>query len=125
MNLMPFADKLETEKIAVKGKSLFINMMPVTCKTGVLLRDKLTGTPIDHELPGLYRASFQVIARSPDMVAGQQLIDSVSASLTLTETQLGSMLIRYSRPVELPTVFPLSDGNIYEFNQWFEVAFNQ
>lgn len=124
MNLMPFADKLETDLVAVKGKTLFINMMPVTCKTGVLLRDKLTGTPIDHELPGFYKGRFQVIARSPSMVEGDALINAVMASLTLSETQLGSMLIRYSRPSELPSVFPLSDGNIYEFNLWFDVAFN-
>lgn len=123
MNLMPFADVLVAEGLGVKGQTLFISMLPVG-KNGLLLRDKLTGTAIDHELPGYYKTSFQLIARSTDMVTGQQLIDAAVQAITLQETQLGVMLMRYSRPQALPAVFPLSDGNLYEFNVWFDVAFN-
>ena len=123
MNLLPIAKKLETDGLGVMGQTLFIGMIPADCLSGLLLRDKLTGTKIDHELPGYYKTSFQLIARSPNMLTGQTLIKSAVDAITLAETQLDDMLVRYMRPQTLPSVFPLSDGNLYEFNVWIDIAF--
>ena len=33
------------------------------------------------------------------------------------------MLVSYMSPQTMPSVFPLSDGNLYEFNVWIDIAF--
>lgn len=123
MNLMPLAQKLETDLVGVMGTSIFINMIPAECPQGILLRNRLPGTKIDYELPGYYKARFQLIARAQDYAVGEALINQAFASLTMKETTLGSMSIRFIRPVTLPAVFPLSKGNLLEFAADFEAVY--
>lgn len=123
MNLMPLVDRLEADGVGVKAKTLFINMIPVDAPKGVLLRNNLNGTPIDYELPGYFKTDFQVIARAPTYQEGDALIASVFDSLTVSETQIGSLYIRYMRPRTKPVVFPISQGNLLEFSTVFDVVF--
>lgn len=125
MNLLPLVEKLENDSLGTIGESIFINMMPVEPVQGVMLRNKLTGTPIDHELPGYYRTDFQVIVRSYDYATGEALVKSVVTALTMMETQVGTIYFKYSRPMTKPVVFPLSDGNVLEFMVRFEVCYNE
>jgi len=125
MNLLPIAQHIEDAGLGEQGKNLFINMIPAEAPIAILLRNPLQGTPIDYELPGFYRTKFKVIVRSSNYAAGDQLINDVCAVLTVVETQVGAMFVRYMRPVTMPVVFPLSKGNLLEFAVDFDIVFNQ
>lgn len=125
MNLMPVAQKLEDDGFGVMGTSIFINMIPIECPEGILLRNKLSGTIVDYELPGYYKTTFQLIVRTQDYAAGDTLIEGICEKLTLNNKMLGAMRFIYMRPITLPVVFPLSKGNLLEFAADFGVAFTQ
>lgn len=125
MNLMPIADLLEESSLGIKGESIFINMMPPEAKTAILLKNRLVGTKIDWELPGFYQTKFAVVIRGTDYSIGEKggLVDMVVATLTLGPRQLGDMQINYIRPLYHPVVFPLSNGNILEWNVEFSACY--
>lgn len=125
MNLMPFADLLEDAMLGVKGESIFINMMPPEAKVAVLFKNRLTGTKIDYELPGYYQTKFGVVIRGTDYSLGEpgELVDKVVKALTLGPQKLGTMQINYVRPLYHPVVFPLSNGNILEWNVEFAACY--
>jgi hypothetical protein len=125
MNLMPLAQRLEIKGIGAQGSTIFINMIPAECSEGVLLRNKLQGTLIDYELPGYYKAKFQLIVRAKGYQSGDALIRRTIAALLVNDTQIGTMYVRYMRPATLPVVFPLSKGNLLEFAVDFDVLFNE
>lgn len=125
MNVMPLLDRLEAAAIGVKGTSLFVNMMPTECELGVLLKLPLTGTKINYELPGYFKTSLQVVARSHDYAQGLDLVKrAVAALLITTDTVVGAMTIRFLRPKHQPVAYPLSLGNFIEFNVSMEVCYN-
>lgn len=123
MKLMPLADLLEAAGHGVKGESIFLNMMPADAESAILLRSPLSGTPIDYELPGYYRAEFQLIVRGRDYAATEAWIEQVVATLTMADKQVGPMRFNYCRPKTEPVSFPLSDGNLYEFSANFDTSF--
>lgn len=125
MNLTPIADRLEEFGVGTKAKDIFINTIPAEAPVGVLLRNKLQGTKINHELPGYYKAPFQVIVRCKSYLEGEALMSSVFSALTLQETQLGPMYVRRMLPLTLPVTFPISKGNLIELAADFEAVFNQ
>lgn len=125
MNLLPLANLLENAKLGVKGDSLFIDMLPAEAGNSILLRNPLTGTKINHELPGFFKTEFQVIVRaiSGDYVGGEALINLVIEQLTMEFKDVEGLHFQYCRPRTLPVVFPLSKGNILEFNVMFDCCF--
>lgn len=124
MNLLALLDLLAAAGLGVVGESLFVHSMPLQANRAVMLRQNLTGTPIDHELPGFYKSSFQVIVRTPTYKDGESLAKSVMAALTLSEAQIGDMYVRYCRPVATPVPYPLTDGNMIEHNIQMSICFN-
>ena len=98
MNLLQLADELETAGVGIKGETIFIHNMPSTCKTGVMLRGKFTGTKIDHELPGFYKTDVSLIVRTGNYATGEALMNEAVAALTLAEKDLSEYYIRYCRP---------------------------
>lgn len=125
MNLLPIAQYIEDAGFGVQGENIFINMIPAERPVCIMVRNKLQGTLIDYELPGFYKTRFQLIVRAGDYVTGDKLISEVCDALTLTERQIGDMFVRYMRPVTMPVVFPLSKGNLLEFTNDFDIAFNK
>jgi len=125
MNLSPIADLLNDASLGVSGKSIFINMIPSECPNGILLRNKLQGTKIDYELPGYFKTSFQLIVRAQSYSDGEKMMLDAFAALTLSEVQVGSMYVRYVRPITQPVVFPLSKGNLLEFAADFDAVYNE
>lgn len=123
MNLLPLATELQAKKIGTMGKTVFINMLPIDVPLGVLLRNSLSGTEIDYELPGYFRTDFQVIVRAGSYQAGEALMEKVFNALTFSDRQLGDMHFNYMRPRTEPVVFPLSEGNLLEFSAYFDVSF--
>lgn len=123
MNLMPFADLLESAGYGMKGTDIFINSMPVEANDSILLRQKLTGTPINYDLPGYFRTRFNLVIRSHSYESGETLIKSVTKSLTVSNLQLDELYLNFSRPTHQPVAFPLSKGNNLEFQVEFEVCY--
>ena len=125
MNLAPLIDHLESAGVGTPAQTLFVNMLPAEGNKGVLLRAPMAGTPINHEITGYFKSKFQVIARARHDEEGADLIAAVTKALTMYDTQLGPMFVKYMRPTTLPAVFPLSKGNLLEFNVYFEACFCQ
>jgi hypothetical protein len=125
MNLLPLAQLLETDGLGVQGKSIFVNMIPESAPRGILLRNKLQGTVINYELPGYYKAKFQIIVRSSSYADGEALMAQALVALTVANTQVGPLFMRYMRPHTQSVVYPLSKGNLLEFALDFDAVFNQ
>jgi hypothetical protein len=125
MNLMPLANLLQDEGVGVQGETLFVNMLPISTEFGTLLRSPLTGTKINHELPGFFQADFQVVVRAPasQYAAGEALIEQVVQALTMNERQVENQFFNYCRPRTEPAVFPLSKGNLLEFAVQMDCCF--
>lgn len=123
MNLKNLADRIHGAGIAVKGTTLFLNMMPMEAQTAVLLRTPLQGTKIDYYLPGYFKTDFQVIVRTRDDEAGENLMRQVMNLLTFSNLTLGGQAFKYCRPRSLPIAFPLSSGNMIEHTVMFDCCF--
>lgn len=124
MNLMPMIDLLQANGVGAAGTDLFLNMMPATVNRATMLRESLTGTEINHELPGYFKTEFQVIIRSPDYIDGLNLINEVIDVLTLDNEVVEDMYFRYCRPKTQPVSFPISDGALIEYTVKMCVCFN-
>lgn len=125
MNLLPLAERLQAAGLGTLGTSIFVNMMPTECESGVLLRQPLTGTRINYELPDYFKTRVQVIVRTRNFEPGSQLMKQVTAALLIqSDTQVGDMFIRYLRPVSKPVSFPVTLGNFIEFTVPMDVCYN-
>lgn len=125
MNLMPLVNLIENASLGVKGDDLFVDMLPSEAARAILLRNPLSGTPIDHNLPGYYKGDFQLIVRTPagSYDAGELLIERVIEALSIDGVQVENLFFNYCRPRTLPAVFPLSEGNLLEFSCMFDCCF--
>lgn len=123
MNLVPLADRLEAAGLGSKATTIFINQMPIECKSGILLREQLTGTKVNYELPGYYRTKFQLVIRANGYDAGDLHAKNVVTALTVQNQQIGEMHFIYMRPITMPVVYPISKGNLLEIAVEFDVAF--
>lgn len=124
MNLMPIANKLEFEGLGVQGKTLFVNFMPMEAKTAIMLRSPLSGVQIDHELPGYYKCQFMAIVRSPEYTTALARMQEVMLMLTIYNEELDDISVKHMYPVTLPISFPVSEGNFYEVQVNFEIAYS-
>jgi hypothetical protein len=127
MNLLPLVNLLESESLGVQGNNLFVDMLPSEAARAILLRNPLVGTPINHEMPGYYKADFQLIVRVPagSYDAGSDLIKQVTRALHFEERTIEDMHFKYCRPRTLPVVFPLSEGNLLEFSVMVDCCFSE
>ena len=124
MRLESIAGLLVTAGLGTLGTNLFIYSMPDTVDAGILLRQGLRGTDIDHELPGKRRGEFQLIVRANDYVAGHALIRLAMAALTLPErTELADRVVNFQRPRHEPLVYQRSLGNGIEMAVYFDTDF--
>lgn len=123
MNLMPLANRIDALRMAKLGVDLFLQQLPQEAEEGVLLRSPLIGTKINHELPGYYKSTFQLIVRGHDVeVISARTARIVKAITFIAETKLGAQTFKYCRPDHLPSIFPLSEGNLLEASVTFDVC---
>jgi hypothetical protein len=124
MNILPLTQRLEDQGVGAQGKTIFAYMMPAAATSAVMVRNELAGTRINHQLPGYFKTRIQVIARGPNYQAAEKLMKQAVDALTLPAgTVLDTMTFNFCRPETLPVAFPLSTGNLIEFNAYFEVCF--
>lgn len=125
MNLIPLAERLQAMGFGAMGDFVFINMIPVDAPSGVLLRNHLSGTLIDYELPGYYRTGFRLIVRSKTYQEGESLIERAIEALTVRNAQIGDLRVVHLRPSTEPVVYPLSVGNLLEFSADMDIVFTR
>lgn len=125
MNLMPLVDRLEADPnlTLVPGEDLFLMTYPAETTLGLLMRPSLVGAQISHELPGYLKFPFQAIVRSRNYASGEELAAAVHKALTIRErTTVGEWTVNYIRPRSVPVAFPISAGEIIEFNTTFDAC---
>lgn len=105
---------LESNGIGTQGQSIFVNMMPLDCQQGILIRPEFSGIKYDYELPGYYKGRIRLIARSHTYQGAMTLIANALATLPTSGGQIDTADIRFIRPIALPVGFPVTLGNYYE-----------
>ena len=125
MNLIPIANLLQSDGLGISGTTLFVDMMPSETTQGILLRNILTGSKINYELPNFYQTQFQLIIRTPSghYDQGEALINATVAALTISAKPIESTFYNYLRPHTDPVVFPISKGNLLEFSVMMDCCF--
>lgn len=123
MNLIDVLTVLEDEGYGRIGASLFLSNMPLEISEGVMVRNPLTGVKIDHELPGYFKTTFQLIIRGKDLPIAMAKADEISKLLTMYETELDTMHVNYMRPQTKPIPYPITKSNLIEVTANFEVCF--
>lgn len=106
------------------GRNIFVNHLPAAINAGVMIRQDYEGVSYQHELPGYFKAAFQVIVRNPDYVAGQTLAENIAVTLNKERVVIGTMNVKYIRPIQKPIVFPASEGDYLEFSTYFDVCYS-
>lgn len=122
MNLEIIFNHLEAKGLGAEGSDLFLHNMPPHVETGILIKENLNGTMINHELPGYYRTSFKVIARSSNYTAASDLMNEVSRALSFKDKTLEGTYFQFVRPMTRPLSYRVSDSNNFEVAVQFEVA---
>lgn len=116
IDFIALCEKLQTDNLGVIGKTITFDTMPITVSKGLCIRSNISGDEIDYEIPGLARGTFRLIARAGKHKEGEELLNKAIKSLFIDRpTQIGSMRIRYCRPLTTPMSFPISEGNLREF----------
>lgn len=123
MNLEAIANKLQLDGLGKKGKTIFINHMPVEAEAGILLRGSYVGTEINYELPNYRTTRFNVAVRAKSHTQAQTLVDKVCVALTLSEVALDGMDVRFIRPRTEPVLFPVSPAGQFEFLVIFDAVY--
>lgn len=122
MNLVNIADKLEGLGLGVQGVSVFINHFPAQATPGILLRERLVGAQINHDLPGYIKFSFQAIVRASNYSTAELLANQVALGLKIQNQTMGTWKVNYIRPQSIPVPFRLSIGEIIEYNIDFDAC---
>jgi len=98
--------------------------MSETIVDGILLKDAIFGTEIDHEIPNYYVSDFRVIVRSKEHAEGEDKAEAVSAALTVLNQTIGTLGVNFIRPRHVPMVFPVSEGDYLEWLVTFDASFS-
>ena len=123
--LIPIAQYINDKGIATQEENLFINMMPAKVSNGVLLRNPINGTKIDHEIRGHYNTEFKVIIRTTSYENGESLMRDIFSILTISGKRIGNMMVKQCYPDNEPISYPLSNGNVIERASDFKIVFSE
>lgn len=122
MNLKPVADYLQAQGFGTLGQTIFLNHLPADATEAVLIRPRLIGARIDHDLPGYLKFEFQVIVRGKTYLPTQTKANQIAKKLKMAETTLGVWHVNYLRPAHVPVGYPISMGELVEFNTDIEAC---
>lgn len=125
MNLMPLMNRLESLGLGTRGNDLFLNVLPADATQGTVLRDSLSGTPINYEMPGYFKATFAVVVRIPlaDYQSGLDRMKTLTNALTLQNLQVENQFFKFVRPRTQPVTYPLANGAVLEISTRFDANF--
>jgi hypothetical protein len=131
MKLELLTEDLETKGLGTRGVDIFAHEMTADCIKGILLRNPLTGTPVDANLPGYYRSKLQAIVRCPTEVEGDALADRLGKALKMFNRSFlaldGTLLMKINHlyPAQLPIRYPRSPGQGIEWSLNFVTSYVQ
>lgn len=124
MNLYGIADHLQSQRLGVMGRDIFVNEMPVEVEKGILVRDRYSGTPFDHNLPGYFATGFRIAVRSREFTEGDKLAWKVCDALTLqSDTAMLGMTVKSLLPIYQPRPYRRSKGGFWEWELDFDIAY--
>jgi hypothetical protein len=123
MNLRPLLDRLADEGLGTVGLTLFIQHIPEKVAEGIVLMLPASGVMIDHELPQYRSTGFQLVVRDKNYEDGNAMAQAASSALTLGETTLDGMLVKFCRPRHEPLPFQRSQGGYWEFSVNFDFTY--
>lgn len=124
MNLESIVTQLTANDCGYAGKSIFINEMPGSCESGILLLDGYSGTATDPYLDGYYVTEFRLITRSTDYAAGTALAKKASKALkTAAGWTATDMIVNRCWPMNLPRPYRRSVGAYWEFEVDVSIVF--
>ena len=107
----------------LKPYEIFTQVIPANMSQAVMLAGGI-GMPVDPELPGFHKGSFQAVVRHSKSRDAEEIAQLVSDALeTELMVDLDSIRVNYIRPRHLPLVFPRSDGDFYEAVVNFDLCF--
>lgn len=122
MNLLPLAKHIEDLGLGTRGLDVFVHVMPDTAHNATLLRAPIP-TLVNSELPGYFKARFQVIVRSVDVDPGLAKIKSIVSAITLEGVVIDTQTFNFCRPMFLPQTYPIDSGAYFEHVVGFEACF--
>lgn len=127
------ATRIQLAGLATPGASLFIYQMPDPVTRGLLIVPG-DGFEIDHEMRGILRGSFQVIARATSPVDADAFAASAAAIIVTDQgwtTLPGGTLaaapasVLFIRQRHTPIVYPRTDiGDLHEASVNFDTMFS-
>lgn len=124
MKLEAVASLIAQAGIAVPGENLFVYHLPDSVLNGVLIVDSSTGEPIDYEVIGFRKTSFQIIVRASTHSVGKEMAERIMNLLTITKQQIApGFSVKYMRPRHEPVVYPISEGGHLEFSVNYDVSY--
>lgn len=104
-------------------QAVFVHAMPAEVKPAVMVAVGYQGMPVDPEIPGFFKGRIQAVSRGLKSINAEEYAQAVSNALTINETTVGSIFVKYIRPVHLPVPFPRSGGDYYEASVNFDICF--
>jgi hypothetical protein len=126
MNLfMAVGEILQTAGVGTLGTDLFIGTMPAEVKSAAMLREPLSGAPVDDGHENFFNTEFQVIVRDPDPLAGYQRCLAISQALRVNRmTNLANGVeISWMVPKTLPISYPKGTADDIEVSCRISVGY--
>lgn len=121
MILRQMAELLQEAGLGTIGTNIFMYRMPNTVTSGLLLLDRMPGDTIDHELRGMRRGGFQVVARG--QTYDETLIRATLPILSIESKVIKGLDVKYIRPRSEPFAYPATDGENIEYSLNFEAVY--
>ncbi len=131
MKLELIAKVLEDAGLGTRTTDIFVHSMPADVQQGIMLRDPLSGTPVDPDLPDYYRGKLQVIIRSTTHAAGEDLAKRVGQSMKMFNRKFYDldgaleMKVNHIFPAQLPIVYPHTPSRSIEWSLNFVTSYVQ
>jgi hypothetical protein len=123
LNLDPLAGILQAKIPSLTGK-VFIDKMPDSVVSGILLTTDYYGSHITIYTPGYVTGRFRLLSRDTTYRNGYDTAKECLEALTITQTvTTANMVIKQCLPKTLPISFPRTLGDTREFLVNFDLNY--
>jgi hypothetical protein len=109
--------------LATLGTDMFLYSVDATATNCIILYPSNDPPIIDPDLPNYFRGKFQVIVRNYTHEGGLDISNAVSKALTLFNTDLDTIFIKYVRPMYQARVYRRSDSGLIEFSVTYDIRY--
>jgi hypothetical protein len=113
---------LAGKRVGKAGSDIFIDAMPQSVKTAVMVTSGTSGISVDDELRGFFMDSMLVVVRDVSLSAAQKKMKVINDLLPADNITSNGVFFRMLRPMTLPIVYPRNDGALFEVGLPVEFA---